>query len=109
MNGKIPAILLAATMLTTPAFAATVANTHNAPTTQTVTPDKVTQTSDKGVKKHRIHARASYGHKVHHAKHAMPNHMKHAKEISKNGLTSASTKSHTRTVAALHVKAPVKN
>ena len=35
MNGKIAAVLLAATMLTTPAFAATVANSHNAPTTQT--------------------------------------------------------------------------
>ena len=57
MNGKIAAVLLAATMLTTPAFAATVANSHNAPTTQTVTPDKVTKTSDKGMKKHRIHAR----------------------------------------------------
>ena len=32
MNGKIAAVLLAATMLTTPAFAATVANSHNAPT-----------------------------------------------------------------------------
>ena len=108
MNGKIAAVLLAATMLTTPAFAAAVANSHNAPTTQTVTPDKVTKTSDKGMKKHRIHARASYGHKVHHARHAMPNKVKHAK-ISKKDLTSASAKSHTRTVAALHVKAPVKN
>jgi hypothetical protein len=42
MNGKIAAVLLAATMLTTPAFAATVANSHNTPTTQMVTPDKVT-------------------------------------------------------------------
>ena len=109
MNGKIAALLLAATMLTTPAFAATVANSHNTPATQTVTPDKVTKMSDKGVKKHRIHARASHGHKVHHAKHAMPNQVKHAKKISKKGLTSASTKSHTGTVAALHVKAPVKN
>jgi hypothetical protein len=109
MNGKIAAVLLAATMLTTPAFAATVAYSHNAPTTQKVTPDKVTEASDKGVKKHRTHARASHGHKVHHAKHAMPNRVKHAKKISKKGLTSASTKSHTRTVAALHVKAPVKN
>ena len=54
MNGKIAAVLLAATMLTTPAFAATVANSHNTPATQTVTPDKVTKMSDKGVKKHRI-------------------------------------------------------
>jgi len=108
MNGKIAAVLLAATMLTTPAFAATVANSHNAPTTQTVTPHKVTKTSNKGVNKHRLHARASRGHKVHQAKHAMPNH--HAKKISKKGLSSASTKSHTRTVAAaLHLKVPVKN
>jgi hypothetical protein len=97
MNGKIAAVLLAATMLTTPAFAATVAN--NTPTTQTVTPAKVTKTSDKGVKKHRIHARVSHGHKVHQAKHAMPHQVKHAK----------STKSNARTLAALHVKAPVKN
>ena len=83
MNGKIAAILLAATMLTTPAFAATVANSHNTPATQTVTPDKVTKMSDKGVKKHRIHARASHGHKVHHAKHAMPNQVRHAKRFQK--------------------------
>jgi hypothetical protein len=61
------------------------------------------------VNKHRIHARTSHGHKVHQAKHAMPNQVKHAKKISKKGPSSASTKSHTRTVAALHVKAPVKN
>ena len=109
MNGKIAAFLLAATMLTTPAFAATVANSHNTPTTQRVTPDKVIKTSDKGLKKHRIHARASHGHKVHQAKHAMPNQVKHAKKISKKGLTSASAKSHTRTVAALHLRAPAKN
>ena len=60
MNGKIAAVLLAATMLTTPAFAATVANSHNAPTTQTVTPDKVTKTSDKGVKKYRVHVRVAW-------------------------------------------------
>jgi hypothetical protein len=87
----------------------TPANSHNAPTTQTVTPHKVTKTSNKGVNKHRLHARASRGHKVHQAKHAMPNQVKHAKKISKKGLSSASTKSHTRTVAALHLKAPVKN
>jgi hypothetical protein len=74
MNRKIAAVLLAATMLTTPAFAASVANSPNTtPTTQTVTPDKVTKTSDKGVKKHRVHARASYGHKVHHVEHAIWN------------------------------------
>jgi hypothetical protein len=86
-------------MLTTPAFAATVANSHNTATTQTVTPDKVTKTSDKSVKKHRIHARMSHGHKVHQAKHAMPHQVKHAKI----------TKSNARRLAALHVKAPVKN
>jgi hypothetical protein len=42
MNGKSRPFWLAATMLTTPAFAATVANSHNTPTTQMVTPDKVT-------------------------------------------------------------------
>jgi hypothetical protein len=96
MNGKIAAVLLAATMLTTPAFAAAVANSHNTAATQTVIPHQVTKTSDKGVKKHRIHARVSHGHKVHQAKHTMP---KHAK----------STKCNARTVAALHLKAPVKN
>jgi hypothetical protein len=109
MNKKIAAVLLAATMLTTPAFAATVANSQNVSTTQTVTPHKATKTSNKGVNRHRVHARASRGHKVHQAKHAMPNQMKHAKKISKKGMSSASTKSHTRTVAALHLKAPVKN
>jgi nucleosome binding factor SPN SPT16 subunit len=108
MNGKIAAVLLAATMLTTPAFAAT-GNSHSTPATRTVTPDKVTKTSDKGVKKHRSHARASHRYKVHQAKHAMPNQVKHAKKISKRGLTFSSTKSHAGTVAALHVKAPVKN
>ena len=83
MNRKIAAVLLAATMLTTPAFAASVARSPNTPTTQTVNPDKVTTTSDKGVKKHRVHARSSHGHKVHHAKHAKPNQVKHAHKILK--------------------------
>ncbi|HET7382363.1 MAG TPA: hypothetical protein VFJ59_07250 [Pseudolabrys sp.] len=109
MNRKIAAVLLAATMLTTPAFAASVASSPNMPTAQTVTPDKVTKTSDKGVKKHRVHARASHGHKVHHAKHAKPSQVKHTNKISKKGLTSASTKSGTKAVAAAPVKAPVKN
>ena len=59
MNRKIAAVLLAATMLTTPAFAAGVASSPNTPTAQTVNTDKATKTSDKGVKKHRVHARAS--------------------------------------------------
>jgi hypothetical protein len=96
MNRKIAAVLLAATMLTTPAFAASVAKT---PAPQTVTPDK-------GLKKHHVHARAWHGHKVHHAKHATPNQVKHAKKISKKSLTSASTKSHAKTAAAV---APVRN
>ena len=109
MNRKIAAVLLAAAMLTTPAFAASVVSSPNTPTAQTVTPDKVTKTSDKGVKKHRVHARASHGHKVHHAKHAKPHRVKHANKISKKSLPSASTKSDTKTVGATPVKAPVKN
>ena len=106
MNRKIAAILLAATMMATPAFAAGVANSPNTPT---ATPHKITKMSEKGVKKHRDHARASYGHKVHHAKHAKPNHVKHATKISKKSLTFTSPKSDTKTAAAVHVKAPVKN
>ena len=109
MNRKIAAVLLAATMLSTPAFAASVASSPNAPAAQTVTPDKVTKTSDKGIKKHRVHARASYGHKVHHAKHAKPSQVKHTNKVSKKSLTSASTKSGTKMVKAAPVKAPVKN
>jgi len=108
MNRKIAAVLLAATMLTTPAFAASVASSANTPTAQTVTPDKVAKTSDKGVKKHRVHARASHGHKVHHAKHAK-HQVKHANKISKKNLTSAGTKGNTKAVATAPVKAPVKN
>ena len=73
MNRKIAAVLLAANMLTTPAFAASVTSSPNTPATQTVTPDKVTKPPDKGVKKHRVHARASYGHMVHHVEHAIRN------------------------------------
>jgi hypothetical protein len=109
MNRKIAAVLLAATMLTTPAFAASVASSANTPTAQTVNPDKVTTTSDKGVKKHRVHARSSHGHKVHHAKHAKPNKVKHAHKISKKSVASAGTKSHAKTVAAAPAKAQVKN
>jgi hypothetical protein len=106
MNRKIAAVLLAATIMTTPAFAAGVANSPNTPT---ATPHKITKMSEKGLKKHRDHARASYGHKVHHAKHAKPNQVKHAAKISKKSLTSTSPKSNTKTAAAVHVKAPVKN
>ena len=109
MNRKIAAVLLAATMLTTPAFAASVASSPNVPAAQTVAPDKVTKTSETGVKKHRVHARTSHGHKVHHAKHAKPNQAKHANKVSKKSLTSASTKSDTKTVTVAPVKAPVKN
>jgi hypothetical protein len=109
MNRKIAAVLLAATMLSTPAFAASIASSPNAPAAQTVTPDKVTKTSDKGIKKHRVHARASHGHKVHHAKHAKPSQVKHTNKVSKKGLRSASTKSDTKAVATAPVKAPIKN
>ena len=107
MKRKIAAVLLAATMLTTPAFAASVASSPNSPATQTVNPDKVTKTSDKGVKKH--HARVSHGHKVHHAKHAKPSQAKHVNKNSKKSLTSAGTKSDTKAVATAPAKAPVKN
>ena len=80
MNRKIAAILLAATMMSTPAFAAGVTNSPNTPTAN---PHKITKMSEKDVKKHRDHARASYGHKVRHAKHAKPNQVKHATKISK--------------------------
>jgi hypothetical protein len=109
MNRRIAAALFAATMLATPAFAASVASSPNAPTAQTVTADKVTQTSDKGAKKHRIYARASHGHRVHHAKHVKQKQVKHANKISSKSLTSAGTNSDTKTVATARVKAPVKN
>jgi hypothetical protein len=109
MKRKLAAVLLAATMLTTPAFAASVASSTNTPTAQTVTPDKVTKTSDKGVKKHRVHAPRAHGHKVRHAQHAKPSQVKHANKISKKSLTSASTKGDTKAVATAPVKTPVKN
>ena len=109
MNRKIAAVLLAATMLTTPAFAASVASSANTPTAQMVTSDKITKTSDNGVKKHRVHARAAHGHKVHHAKHTKLNQVKHTNKISKKSLTSARMKSDTKAVATAPVKAPVKN
>ena len=106
MNRKIAAVLLAATMLTAPAFAASVASSPNAPATQTVIPDKVTKAPDKGVKKHRAHARASHGHKVHHAKHLKS---KQVKSDSKNQ-TSTSTKENPQAaVTAAPAKVPVKN
>ena len=109
MNRKTAAVLLAATMLTTPALAASVASSPNTPTAQTVNPDKITKTPDKGVQKHIVHARASHGHKVHHAKHAKPSQVKHAHKSSKKSLTSASTKGDTKAVATAPVKTPVKN
>lgn len=109
MNRKIAAVLLAATMLTTPAFAASVASSSDTRTAQTETHAKVTKTSDKGVKKHRVHARAAHGHKVHHAKHAKPSQVKHSHKISKKSLTPASKKSDTKTTAVAPVQAPTKN
>ncbi len=109
MNRKIAAVLLAATMLSTPAFAASVASSPNTPTAQTVTSGKITKTSDNGAKKHRVHARASLGHKVHHAKHAKLNQAKHTNKISKKSPTPVSTKSDTKAVATALVKAPIKN
>lgn len=109
MNRKIAAVLLAATMLTTPAFAASVASSPNTPTAQTVNPHKVTKTPDKGVKKHRVHARASHGHKVHHAQHTKRTQVKHVHKTSKKSLASASTKSQARAIETIPSKAPVKN
>ena len=103
MNNRITAVLIAATMLTAPAFAASVASSPNAPAAQTATP--VTKASDTGVKKHRMHARA-HGHKVHHVKHAKS---KQVKNDSKNP-ASTSTKENPKTVgAAASAKVPVKN
>ena len=108
MNRKIAAILLAATMLTMPAFGASVVRSPNTSTAQTVDPDKVTKTSDKGANKHRVHAHSSHGHKVRHAKHAKPNQVR-AHKISKKSVGSAGLKSHTKTVAAAPAKVPAKN
>ena len=106
MNSKITAVLIAATMLTAPAFAASVVSSPNAPAAQTVTPDKVTKAPDTGVKKHRVHARMSHGHKVHHAKHVKS---KQVKNDSKSP-TPTSTKEAPKTaVTAAPAKAPVKN
>ena len=106
MNRKIAAVLLAAAILTMPAFAASVV--PNTSTAQTVDPDKVTKTSDKGANKHRVHARSSHGHKVRHAKHAKPNQVR-AHKISKKTVGSAGLTSHTKTVAAAPAKVPAKN
>jgi uncharacterized protein YaiL (DUF2058 family) len=109
MDKKIAAVLLAATMLTTPALAASVASSPNTLTAQTVKSDKITKTSDKGAKKHRVHARASHRHQVHHAKLAKPSQVKHVHKTSKKSLTSASTKSQARAIETVPPKAPVKN
>jgi len=109
MNRKIAAVLLAASMMTTPALAASVANSPDTPTTKTVDPHKVSKTSDKGGNKHRVHARATHGHKAHHAKHAKPNQVKHAHKVSKKNLTSTGTKSQARAIETAPAKAPVKN
>ena len=107
MNRKIAAVLFAATMATTPAFAASVANPSDTPTARTETQAKVTKTSD--VKKHHVHARASHGHKVHNATHAKPSQVKHSHMISKKSPTSASRKSDTKTTAVAPGQAPIKN
>jgi hypothetical protein len=106
MNRKIAAVLLTATMVTTPALAAGVASSANTPTA-TVSPDKAIK-AEAGTTKHR-HARVSHGHKVHHVKHAKPNQVKHANKISKKSLTSASAKGDTKAVAGAPVKTPIKN
>ena len=106
MNSKIIAALLAATMLTAPAFAASVANSPNAPAAQTVMPDKATKAPDTGVKKHSVHARAPHGHKAHHAKHVKS---KQVKNDSKNP-ASGSTKENPKTAGtAAPAKPPIKN
>jgi len=109
MNRKIAAVLLAATMLTTPAFAASVASSPDIPTAQAVTPNKVTKTSDKSIKKHRVHAYASHSHKVRYAKHTKPSQVKNANKVSTKSLASVSNKSDTKAVTATPVKASVKN
>jgi hypothetical protein len=108
MNRKIAAILVAATMLTTPAFAASVASSADTPATQTLTRKEVTTTPDKSIKKHRAYAQNSYGHKFHHTKHV--NHQaQRPNKISKESPTPASTKDSTKAVATAPVKTPVKN
>ena len=106
MNRKIAAVLLAASMLTTPALAASVANSPDTSTVETVNPHKVSKTSDKGANKHRV--RAAHWHKAHHAKHAKSNQVKHAHKASKKNLTSAGTKSQARAIETAPAKAQVK-
>ncbi len=102
MDNKIMAALIAATMLTAPALAAIVASSPNAPAAQTVTPNKITKASDTGDKKHPVHARASHGHKIHHAKHVKS---KQVKNHSKNR-TSGSIKENAKTAGTTaHAKA----
>jgi hypothetical protein len=108
MNMKIAAVLLAATVLGAPAFAAGVASSATTPAAQTANPDKITKTSHQGVKKHRAHARSSHGHKIHHAKHAKQQ-MKHVKKVSKKNVTSATTNGNAKTVTAAPAKTPIKN
>jgi 2-oxoglutarate dehydrogenase complex dehydrogenase (E1) component-like enzyme len=96
-------------MLTTPAFAASVASSSSTPTAPAETSAKVAKTSDKDVKKHRVHVRAAHGHKVHHAKYAKPSQVKYSHRVSKKSLTSAGKESDTKTIAVAPVKTPVKN
>jgi hypothetical protein len=94
-------------MLTTPAFAASVAGSSDTPTARTEAHAKATKTSDKGLKKHRVHTRTSHGHKVHYARHAKQ--VKHSHQIPKKSTTSASRKSDAKTTAVAPVQAPAKN
>jgi hypothetical protein len=107
MNRKVAAVLLAATMLATPAFAAGVVSSTNTSTAQTVIPEKVIKAPD--VKKRHARTRASHGANVHHARHATSNKVKHANKISKKKMPPATTKSDTKSVAAVPVKTPLKN
>ena len=106
MNSKIIAALLAATMLTAPAFAGSIASSPNAPAAQTVTPNKVTKASDAGVKKHRVHARAWHGHKIHHAKHMKS---KQVKNDSKSRTSGSTTENPKTAGTAAPAKGPIKN
>ena len=104
MNKKIAAVLVAATMLTAPAFAAGVNTIQDKPTTQTATPHKAVKTSS--VKKHRVHARVSHRHTVRHAKHFKAKHVKISKKAA---AANASAKETATTVTTAPAKTPAKN
>jgi len=106
MNRKIAAVLVAATMLTAPAFAAGVNNVQDKPLTQTTTPHKAVKTSS--VKKHRVHARVSHRQTVRHAKHFKAKHVKISKKAAAAN-AKASAKETTTTVTTAPAKTPAKN